>query len=965
MCKSLCFLFLGLLGTLGNSFAGEKINSSRFEPASRVDQVLLYSSGAAVRRSAQVDLPAGRSRVALVGLPPALVSGSLRARLSGPKGLRLVAVNYSLEPSIRPKKKDEILLVKKLRQLDIQLKRLNDERAVMSAQAALLRGLALPIQVGGKVSQPQKIKIPAVLEITAWGKVLDFSQNSLAETLRRLRKLNKDAGRLTDEIYLEQNKLKTLRVRSVPAVATALLDIDAPQAGKTGILLTYDVGNAAWYPTYSFKVDSVSGSVQMVRFAACAQNSGEDWKDARLLFSTGEAHRVAALPRLRTWQILEQVTGGTLEPAAAGHDEPGEENILQPGDLPDARNYSIASPFAALAHLDAGRLRDAYGYTGLGSLGEARRGIAACSVAPLGGFGSVGSSGGISGAFGHRGGGGRKRSVVRYGGSSATESSVEASLTWLAGRQRSDGGWSSQACEGGARMDEADTALSLLAFLGAGYSQKTGRHKAKLQSAVSYLISRASSNGAIGENLWSRALSATALSEAYGMGRVSATGRAAQRAVRALAREVGGSPWLLQQGLSGKVWPSGASNLAFVSLALKSAKLSGLTVDSGAILQVMNLMEDLESAIPSPLNSASAIVVRQMLGYGRMDQANIRNAETLLANLPDGRGKQIDYRYVYLGTLGMFQMGGSYWQKWNRSVRRLLMKMSVNSGSNDGTWPPVGVCGAGGGLPGSGASRVYSTALACMCFEIYYRYLPMYGGNSGSAGSGIAGGEDSLRKQYISPIVSAGGRDFRSRSLQPETVISNGKFKLVALERKDLRASTRYVSTPVRFRGAFLEARAVNRTSVPLLAGEAKLFLGNDYLGSVFMETVSPGGKMVIPLGMDPDVKLIRSSKSERKESGFRRRLRKTTYEVTLQAANHKNRDIELVMIDRIPRPEDARIRVMGVSFKGDKPEYDPEGDSGKVSFKLKLKAGAVGTVGMVYVIEHPSDIEAVVGRMQ
>jgi Domain of unknown function (DUF4139)/N-terminal domain of unknown function (DUF4140) len=965
MCKNVCFLFLGLLGVAGFSFGSEKINSSRLEPLSRVDQVLLYSSGAAVRRRAVVDLPAGRSRVALVGLPPALVSDSLRARLSGQKGLRLVAVNYSLEPSIRPKKKDEILLVKRLRELDVQVKRLNDERAVLSAQAALLRGLTLPVQAKGKGAEPRRLKIPAVLEITAWGKVLDFSQNNLAETLRRLRLLNQKASQLAGEVLVEQKKLKTLRVRSVPAVATALLDIDSPRAGKIEISLTYDVGNSAWYPTYSFKVDSVSGSVQMVRYAACAQNSGEDWKDARLLFSTGEAHRVAALPRLPTWQILEQVTGGTLEPATAGHDEPGEENVLRPGNLPHARTYSIASPFAALAHLDVGRLRDAYGYTGMGSLGEARRGLAACSQAPLGGFGSVGRSGGMSGAFGYRGGGGRKRSVVRYGGSERTESVVENSLIWLAGSQRSDGGWSSQAREGGARMDEADTALSLLAFLGAGYSQKTGRHKTKVQAAVSYLISRASATGAIGENLWSRALCATALSEAYGMGRVQATGRAAQRAVRALAREVGGSPWLLQQGLSGKVWPSGASNLAFVSLALKSAKLSGLTVDSGAILQVMNLMNDLESAAPSPLNSASAMVVRQMLGYGRMDQANIRNAQTLLANLPGGRGKQVDYRYVYLGTLGMFQMGGGYWKKWNRSVRLLLMKMHVNSGSKSGSWAPVGVCGAGGGLPGSGASRVYSTALACMCFEIYYRYLPMYGGNSKSSGSGIGTGAASLKKQYISPIISAGGRDFRSRSLQTETLLSDGKFKQVALERRDLKASTRYVSTPVRFRGAFLEAQAVNRTSVPLLAGEARLFLGNDYLGMVFMETVAPGGKMVIPLGMDPDIKLVRSSKSERRESGFRRRLRKTTYQVTLQAANHKNRAIELIMIDRIPRPEDARIRVMGVSFKGAKPKYDPEGDSGKVSFKMKLKAGAVGTVGMVYVIEHPSNIEAVVGRIQ
>jgi Domain of unknown function (DUF4139)/N-terminal domain of unknown function (DUF4140) len=967
MRKPIAISAFGVLLAAGLAAAGEK---ARLEPASRVDQVLLYSSGAAVRRNAKVKLPAGRSRVALTGLPPALIPGSLRARLSGPTGLRLVAVNYSLEPKIRPQKSDEIRLVKKLNELDGGLKRLNDERAILTAQAALLRGLVLPSKVKG--APHDKPKPPPVLEVNAWSKVLDFSQQNVAGALDQLRKLNTQSAKLEKEVGARQRDLARLQARSVPAVATALLDIYSPKAGNIQIALTYDVGNVAWYPTYSFHVDPVSGAAEMVRYAACAQNTGEDWTEAKLLFSTGEARRVAALPELRTWQIMEQVSGGVLEPSAAGNEEPGEEIVVQPGQLPAARAYLASSPLAGLGYLGAGRLRDAYGYSGLGSLGVARHRLRdAISDIPLGGSGVTGTmgvgGGGMAGCFGYRSVGGRKKAVARFGGCAATESSTEGSLGWLARRQRSDGSWSSQASDGGARMDEADTALSLLAFLGAGYTEKAGKYKAKVSAAVGYLVSRASANGAIGENLWTRALSATALSEAYGMSRVPATGRAAQRAVKALAREVGGNPWPLQRGLSGKVWPNGACNLALVSLAMKSAKVAGLAVDRGAILQVMSLLEDLEAAPPSPLNSAAALLIRQTLGYGRTDEANIRNAKTIVANLPRWRNGQIDYRYLYLGTMGMFQLGGSYWKRWNRAVRDMLVDKQVRSGSNSGSWSPIGVCGAGGGLPGSGASRVCSTALASMCLEVYYRYLPMYGASAHSSAGGTSGGADGGaaggRKQYVPPIISSGGRDFRSRSLQPETLISKGEFKLVALERRKLRARTRYVATPVRYRGAFLEALAVNKSSEPLLAGEARLFLGSDYLGSVFMATVPPGARMTIPLGMDPEIKLARSSKSQRRESGFRRRLRRTTYEVKLQAANHKKRTIELVLVDRVPRPEDARIRVSDVSFRGGKPEYDPEGDSGKVSFSLKLKPGAVGSVGMTYVVEHPSNIEAVMGR--
>ena len=37
-----------------------------------------------------------------------------------------------------------------------------------------------------------------------------------------------------------------------------------------------------------------------------------------------------------------------------------------------------------------------------------------------------------------------------------------------------------------------------------------------------------------------------------------------------------------------------------------------------------------------------------------------------------------------------------------------------------GSWTPDGVWGGYGG-------RVYSTAMAALCLEVYYRYLPLYG----------------------------------------------------------------------------------------------------------------------------------------------------------------------------------------------------------------------------------------------
>ena len=95
----------------------------------------------------------------------------------------------------------------------------------------------------------------------------------------------------------------------------------------------------------------------------------------------------------------------------------------------------------------------------------------AISDIPLGGTGTVGSigvgSGGLSGCFGYRDGGGRKRAVGRFGGSEATESTVEAALRWLARHQEADGHWDIKKWEGARNVDgtgaanEAVTGLAL------------------------------------------------------------------------------------------------------------------------------------------------------------------------------------------------------------------------------------------------------------------------------------------------------------------------------------------------------------------------------------------------------------------------------------------------------------------------------------------------------------------------
>ncbi len=68
----------------------------------------------------------------------------------------------------------------------------------------------------------------------------------------------------------------------------------------------------------------------------------------------------------------------------------------------------------------------------------------------------------------------------------------------------------------------------------------------------------------------------------------------------------------------------------------------------------------------------------------------------------------------------MYQHGGDAWYRWNAQVRDEIVRRQRPIGHAVGSWDPDdSPYGAKGG-------RIYSTALATLTLEVYYRYLRLY-----------------------------------------------------------------------------------------------------------------------------------------------------------------------------------------------------------------------------------------------
>src|SRR5690554_378052 len=79
--------------------------------------------------------------------------------------------------------------------------------------------------------------------------------------------------------------------------------MNAGQPVKTNFDINYFSDNVSWTPFYEIRVDNLNEPVQLVYKANVFQNTGIDWKQIKLSFSSGNPRRNNNAPQLNPWWV--------------------------------------------------------------------------------------------------------------------------------------------------------------------------------------------------------------------------------------------------------------------------------------------------------------------------------------------------------------------------------------------------------------------------------------------------------------------------------------------------------------------------------------------------------------------------------------------------------------------------------------------------------------------------------------
>jgi hypothetical protein len=397
---------------------------------------------------------------------------------------------------------------------------------------------------------------------------------------------------------------------------------------------------------------------------------------------------------------------------------------------------------------------------------------------------SIGVGPGAGSAFGHGRGSWHVGRTGPGGHRERSDEALEDALRWLKAHQSPDGGWEAAGfgkwCDGKpasgpgpdgagrATYDVGVTGLSLLAFLGAGYTQRSD-DKAGFGRVVAaglrYLKNNQDAEGCLGPRssghfVYNHAIAALALVEAFGMTGSPVYKIPTQKALDFIA--ISRNPYFAwRYGV--KAGDNDTSVTGWMMMALKSARLvnaaevkagraAPLVIDEDAFEGIKGWIEKMTDtdfgrvgyqargsgpartndqldrfpAEKSESMTAVGVLARIFLGENPKTSEPIQKGADLCAKLVptwNPNDGSIDMYYWYYATLALFQVGGEPWVKWRKAMDTAIVGTQRRDGDfclYKGSWDPLDPWGPDGG-------RVYSTACLALCLEVYFRYPKVFG----------------------------------------------------------------------------------------------------------------------------------------------------------------------------------------------------------------------------------------------
>lgn len=261
------------------------------EVKSEITEVKVFLIGAELKRTGNVSLNTGTTKLIFSHLSTKIEKESIQANFGD--GVKITNVESKIKTVDKEKKdslrilklQDSIIIYQKdIRRINSQLNTFEGEKQAIEANKILKNA------DGGTT-------------VTELEKLSEFYRKRLSEINQKIFELEESINSNNDRIKIATENIKKLSIIKQDIWNAIEITVQTTKAITTDFDLKYLVGCTGWSPTYDLRVKDVIGQIDMEYRAKILNQTGEDWNDVKLSFSSAMPTESQETPTMEPWRL--------------------------------------------------------------------------------------------------------------------------------------------------------------------------------------------------------------------------------------------------------------------------------------------------------------------------------------------------------------------------------------------------------------------------------------------------------------------------------------------------------------------------------------------------------------------------------------------------------------------------------------------------------------------------------------
>lgn len=256
---------------------------------SRISEVIVFVEGAQIQRTSSLSIPEGRSALIFSQISPQLDKQSIQVKAG--TGITVLSVNHQINYLKEQEIRDDIQL------LEEKILGIEDKFDIEKNLLKVYKQEEEMLQKNQLIGGSNGIKTPDLRE------AIEFQRQKLTEILQKQYESGKKIKELDKEQHLIRQQLLEMNQKKDRNTSEIIVQVSTRKEQQSELSIQYLVKKASWVPTYDIRVKNVTSPIEILHKANISQQSGEDWKDVKLILSTGNPREKGTKPDLQPWLL--------------------------------------------------------------------------------------------------------------------------------------------------------------------------------------------------------------------------------------------------------------------------------------------------------------------------------------------------------------------------------------------------------------------------------------------------------------------------------------------------------------------------------------------------------------------------------------------------------------------------------------------------------------------------------------